>query len=290
MIAIAYGTVMQSLIRIVFLSTLLIVYATYVTANSVVTEDLCFQINHDNSVDACEFIAENLSDTHIELRALGYHLEAIGHYKAAVTVYKSAIKQYPKDKLLLKGLIRSRAEIRGQQLFAKLTAKESPKQKKPTALAKTENIDKTSDCWRLRWQDALQACQKQLKQTPNDGYLHERLADILRSMGRRLLAPHTFLGSHTDQQNRRTHLQNTYYMYIVTLLNIPHRSSSKQGLMLTWNLRATSSSCCLLTLVTYFITPSSMTKNVCSVLFSFRNIRMDSNTPSAICWIQTILK
>ncbi|MEJ2417477.1 MAG: hypothetical protein P8Y45_11200 [Exilibacterium sp.] len=132
-------------------------------------EQQCFQQAGAEGVSACRHLAAQFRGNREKLIALGHHLEVAGRYEAAVAVYRKAVKQYSNDRMLLKGMIRANAEIRARRLFANFDRL---------------NPSGTSDCWTLRWLQALAACKRELTITPNKGALHERLADVLRSLGR----------------------------------------------------------------------------------------------------------
>ena len=53
----------------------------------------------------------------------------------------------------------------------------------PTSKAKSQ-LSATDDCYRFQHQQALGACLIALEQAPNNAGLHERLGDVLKSMGR----------------------------------------------------------------------------------------------------------
>ena len=132
------------------------------------------------AVSACRTLAERLSADKKRLQALAQSLEAAGSHAAATAVYETAGRFYPKDRLLLQGLIRARSNLRSMSLVNVPTDRLSVQ----TTASQPDTANKTSPCWTLEWTDALAACESERRTNPGDASLQERTGDVLRSIGR----------------------------------------------------------------------------------------------------------
>jgi len=150
------------------------------------------------AVGACRTLAERLSADKKRLQALGQSLEAAGRHGAATAVYETAGRFYPKDRVLLQGLIRARGNLRSMRLVSGPADRSSEQD----AAAQSDAAHKKSPCWTLEWTDALTACESERRANPSDADLQERTGDLLRSMGRVGEALAAYL--RTDRPRTRT--------------------------------------------------------------------------------------
>jgi len=140
----------------------------------------CTEGNGVAAVSACRRLGERLSADKKRLQALAQSLEAAGRHAAATAVYEVAGRFYPKDRLLLQGLIRARSNLRSLSLV-NIPTDSLPEQK---TASQPDTANKTSPCWTLQWSDALTACESERHANPSDAGLQERTGDVLRSIGR----------------------------------------------------------------------------------------------------------
>ena len=159
-------------LKIAFLG-LLLVGLSLVPVRASLVKHPCLQQADDSAVDTCRQLARQIKSDRYGLIKLGRALELRGRYQVAIVVYKEATEAHPKDRELLKQLIRARAELRRQKLLA--VAGGESVENRPS--------ENNSACWRLRWMSALQACQVEMKTRGASDRLYERLADVYRSMG-----------------------------------------------------------------------------------------------------------
>ncbi|MGI9287085.1 MAG: caspase family protein [Pseudomonadales bacterium] len=129
----------------------------------------CFRQAGEQGIQACVALARSVIGDKSLLQALGHKLEVAGRYQAAGTVYKTAVATHANDRQLLQGLIRARSERNALKFLAGLEDKPQADQ---------------STCWTARWLPAVKACRSEIAADPNNARLYERLADVLRSVGR----------------------------------------------------------------------------------------------------------
>lgn len=160
-------------------------------------ERVCLEPSDPDSTSACQRWARHIGDDRERIVDLGRRLEAIGKFQAALRVYEIARSRHAGDTGVLKRFVAVQAVLRGQKLLSIETTTQSSEQiatSSPRAKSGDQQLlshaerpspqfGDGADCWQARWVDALHACQRSLERSPDDGALHERLADVYRSLG-----------------------------------------------------------------------------------------------------------
>ena len=138
----------------------------------------CLAAPEDNQRQLCAKAAHAVQSNEQQLQQLGKQLESKMRHGPAVAVYEIGSQKNSHSKSLLQSLIRARAAWRKQ--------KQSSDDYLKTAVVVSTNKAQppdTGDCFKLRYQPALTACQQALAHSPGSAGLHERLGDVYKSMG-----------------------------------------------------------------------------------------------------------
>ena len=150
----------------------------------------CLSASQDKQRQLCAKAAYAVHSSEQQLQQLGKQLESTMRYGAAVAVYETGTQKNSHSKPLLQSLIRARAAWRKQKL------RTVDYSNQVTAISKQKASSADADaCYKQRYQPALTACQAALVQAPADAALHERLGDVLKSMGRKNAAANAYLHS-----------------------------------------------------------------------------------------------
>ncbi|MGH1539858.1 MAG: caspase family protein [Arenicella sp.] len=146
----------------------------------------------DIQLPAAECVtAAELVDKDIDaLLVLAGELETSSQFEKAMVVYDIASKEFSDSKVVYQGLIRARAKWREQKRTYPVYINSEQHQQNQQSNEASEkrhsvtDINKLrEDCFRLRWQEAQQACQSVIQVRPDDAAVLERSGDVHRGLG-----------------------------------------------------------------------------------------------------------
>lgn len=150
----------------------------------------CLNGQADSQLKLCIRAAHSVNSNEQQLQFLGKQLESTMRYESAVAVYEIGSQKNTHSKPLLQSLIRVRAAWRKQKQSNKAYLTQAVEVSKDSA-----NLPDAAACYRQRYKPALKACRDALVQSPNDAALHERLGDVLKSMGQKQAAANAYQSS-----------------------------------------------------------------------------------------------
>lgn len=166
------------------LSALLLLFAiTASTTGYAQTQGGCLDVQLP--VSQCQQDAKSIAGNFDQLMQLGGSLEESSQFEKAQAVYQVADKQYPDNRQILQSLIRARASWREQRAdFPVYINSESERNSSGSAPPKLEvTQQQRTDCFHLRWKEALSACEAVFTVHQQDVAVVERLGDVHRGLG-----------------------------------------------------------------------------------------------------------